>query len=175
MKKKLENNPKRSSSVLKARQEQRTKMQEDLSYLTPFLEEWFWQNEEMKNARPYQNSEFRKQRWKKGRNDLLGSPDSGYGELQKRMDKEMDGILLSLKKDMPSLAERDFFAYTYFAAGFDNTLVAHLVGLSSAQDAAALKNHFKDTFLKMNSERKFEYLELLPYRQQPNVQRNSES
>ena len=38
-----------------------------------------------------------------------------------------------------------------------------------------LDRYFKDTFLKMNSERKFEYLELLPYRQQPNVQRNSES
>lgn len=36
--------------------------------------------------------------------------------------------------DMPTLAERDFFVYTYFAAGFDNTLVAHLVGMSSAQD-----------------------------------------
>lgn len=175
MKKNLENNPKRSSSVLKARQERKNRMLENLSFLTPFLEEWFWQNEDMKNARPYQNSDFRKQRWKRGMNRLLGSPESGYGELQKKMDMEMDGILLSLKKDIPSLTERDFFAYTYFAAGFDNTLVAHLTGLPSAHEAAQLKKHFKDTFLKMNSERKFEYLDLLPYRQQSNAQKQSES
>lgn len=54
-------------------------------------------------------------------------------------------------------------------------LITILACSRTVQDAASLKNHFKDTFLKMNSERKFEYLELLPYRQQPNVQRNSES
>lgn len=150
-------------------------MQKELSYLAPFLSEWYWQNEDMKNARPYQNSEFIKQRWKKGRNRLLGSPEFGYGELQKRMDKEMDGILQSLKKDMPFLHERDFYAYTYFAAGFDNTLVAHLAGLSSAREASMLKSRFKDAFLRLNSPRKFEYLELLPFRQLQKWQRNSES
>ena len=161
--------------MLKARHDQRTRMQEELSYLAPFLAEWFWQNEEMKNAKPYQNLDFKKQRWKRGRDRLLGSPEFGYGELQKRMDREMDGILQSLKKDMPTLQDREFYALTYFAAGFDNALVAHLSGLSSTKEATMLKSRFKDAFLKMNSPRKFEYLELLPYRQLHNWQIYSES
>lgn len=173
MKKNLETIPKRSASVLKARREQRTRMQQELACLSPFLTEWFWQHEEMKDAKPYQDPDFLIYRWKKGRFNLLGGPGFGYGELQKKMDREMDGILKRLKADMPYLSERDFFAYSYFAAGFDNALVAHLAGLPSANDAAVLKSRLKDAFLKLNSPSKFEYLELLPPRQLPNWQRNA--
>jgi hypothetical protein len=173
MKKNLETAPKRGASVLKARREQRTRMQQELACLTPFLTEWFWQNEEMKEAKPYQDPEFLTYRWQKGRYYLLGGPGFGYGELQKKMDREMDGILKRLKADMPFLPESDFFAFSYFAAGFDNALVAHLAGLSSAKDASMLKTRLKDAFLKLNSPSKFEYLELLPPRQLPNWQRNA--
>ena len=173
MKKNLETIPNRSASVLKARREQRTRMQQELACLSPFLTEWFWQHEEMKDAKPYQDPDFLIYRWKKGRFNLLGGPGFGYGELQKKMDREMDGILKRLKADMPYLSERDFFAYSYFAAGFDNALVAHLAGLPSANDAAVLKSRLKDAFLKLNSPSKFEYLELLPPRQLPNWQRNA--
>ncbi len=173
MKKNLVTTPKRSASVLKARREQRTRMQQELACLSPFLTEWFWQNEEMKDAKPYQDPDFLIHRWKKGRYHLLGGPGYGYGELQKKMDRVMDGILKRLKADMPFLPERDFFAFSYFAAGFDNALVAHLAGLSSAKDAAMLKSRLKDAFLKLNSPSKFEYLELLPPRQLPNWQRNA--
>ena len=159
--------------MLKARREQRTRMQQELACLSPFLTEWFWQHEEMKDAKPYQDPDFLIYRWKKGRFNLLGGPGFGYGELQKKMDREMDGILKRLKADMPYLSERDFFAYSYFAAGFDNALVAHLAGLPSANDAAVLKSRLKDAFLKLNSPSKFEYLELLPPRQLPNWQRNA--
>lgn len=173
MKKNLETTPKRSASLIKERRAQRTRMQEELACLAPFLTEWFWQNEDMKDAKPYQDPDFLMLRWKKGRNKLLGAPGYGYGELQKKMDREMNGILESLKKDMPFLPDREFYAFSYYAAGFDNALVAHLAGLSSATEAAMLKNRLKDAFLKLNSERKFEYLELLPLRKLPNWQRNA--
>ena len=173
MKKNLETSPKRGASVLKARREQRTRLEQELACLSPFFTEWFWHHEEMKDAKPYQDPDFLIYRWKKGRFNLLGGPGFGYGELQKKMDREMDGILKRLKADMPYLSERDFFAYSYFAAGFDNALVAHLAGLPSANDAAVLKSRLKDAFLKLNSPSKFEYLELLPPRQLPNWQRNA--
>ena len=158
---------------VETRRKQRTRMQEELAPLTPFLAEWYWQNAEMKDAKPYQDPEFRLMRWKKGKNHLLGGPEFGYGELQKKMDREMDGVLKRLRADMPFLPNREFYAFTYFAAGFDNDLVAHLAGLSSAKEASMLKSRLKDAFLRLNSPSKFEYLELLPPRQLPNWQRNA--
>jgi len=169
----LETTPQGSASVIKERRNQRTQMQQELACLTPFLSEWYWQNVEMKDAIPYQDPDYLKLRWQKGKNRLLGGPGYGYGELQKKMDREMNGILKRLKADLPFLPERNFYAFTYYAAGFDNTLVAHLAGLSSATEAAMLKFRLKDTFLKLNSPNKFEYLELLPPRQLPNWQRNA--
>ena len=45
MKKNLETSPKRGASVLKARRDQRTRMQQELACLSPFLTEWFWQHD----------------------------------------------------------------------------------------------------------------------------------
>lgn len=173
MKKNLEFTPKSSAPLIKKRREQRTQMQMELACLAPFLSEWFWQNEEMKNAKPYQDRDFLIYRWKKGRYKMLGGPGYGYGELQKKMDKEMDGILTRLKEDMPFLPEKHFYAFTYFAAGFDNKLVAHLADLPTTKDATMLKSRLKDAFLKLSSPNKFEYLELLPQRQLPIWQRNA--
>lgn len=158
---------------LKKRLDQRAQIEQELACLAPFLSEWFWQNDEMKEAKPYQDREFLRHRWEKGRYRLLGGPEFGYGELQKKMDQEMDGILQRLRADMPYLTDREFYAYTYFVAGFDNALVAHLAGISSAKAASALKSWLKGEFLKLNSPYKFEYLALLPPKQLPNWPRNA--
>jgi hypothetical protein len=144
-----------------------------MACLSPILTEWFWQKDDMKEAKPYQDPEFLHQRWVKQRFLLLGGPGYGPGALQKKMDKEMNNVLQRLRADIPYLPEKDFFAYTYFVAGFDNSLVAHLIGLPSPKAASAVKSRLKDEFLRLNSPHKFEYLDLLPAKQLPNSPRNA--
>ena len=160
--------PKDNLTLLRMRKLQRIRLHEELSALARLLGEWYWQNEEMKEALPYQNPEYRRQRMEREVSRILGNPEHGYGTLQQRLNQDMDNILERLQADLPHLSQQEIFAFSYFVAGFDNALVAHLSALPSATAASALKNKLKDEFLKLRSPNKFEYLELLPAQKLPN-------
>ena len=162
-----------SATLLRMRREQKNRLQEEMICLSEFLHEWFWQNREMKDAQLYQDPAYREQRWERLRHILLGGPGYGDGMLQKKMDKEMEHILTRLRADMPWLSEREYFAYTYFAAGFSNRLVAHLAGISTANATAVMKSRMKDELMRLSSPYKFEYLELLNLHKLSNWQRNA--
>ena len=121
----------------------------------------------------YQDPEYRQQRWERLQRILLGGPGYGDGMLQEKMNAAMDHLLLRLRADMPWLPEREYYAFTYFTAGFSNRLVAHLAGLSSANAAAVIKCRMKGEFFKLTSPYKFEYLELLKPHKLSNWQRNA--
>lgn len=176
MKRIMAKRPRGSASLLKLRSKQRILIREEIFLLASFMEEWYWQNQEMKDNEQYKDPEFLLKRWKKIRLQILGGPGFGHGYLQEVINLRMDGILERLREDIPFIPETDYFAYTYFLAGFDNRMVAHLVGLSSDKIASSVKSRLKDEFLRLHSSYKFEYLEVLPYlpaRQLPIWQRNA--
>ena len=156
--------PTKSTVVIDKCKEQKNRMKKELSVASAFLTEWFWQNVDMKNAIPFQDPDYLRQRWKREFYKQLGAPSYGYGELQKRMDKEMDGVLKRLRAEDIKLTDNDFYAFSYTAAGLDNVLIAHLLEIPKPQDVALLKHHLKNTFLRLKSPYKFEYLALLASR-----------
>lgn len=168
--------PRRNASILKLRRKQRILVREQIFMFAFFLEEWFWQTEEMKDNKQYKDPDFLMRRWQKMRYQVLGGPGYGHGLLQEIINLRMNDILTRLREDDPQLSEKDYYAYSYFVAGFNNRTVAHLVGLDSEKTASSLKSQLKDSFLRLNSPYKFEYLEVLPLmtaRQLPIWQRNS--
>ena len=54
MKKTVTKCPCRSASLLKQRRKQRILIREQLFLLAIFMEEWYWQNKEMKNNEEYE-------------------------------------------------------------------------------------------------------------------------
>lgn len=161
------------ASLLGLRHEQTVRLQEELVCLSEFLNEWYWQSLDMKDAQMYQDPAYREQRWERLQHILLGGPGYGDGLLQEKMNRVMNQILRRLSADIPTLSEREYFAFTYFAAGFSNRLVTHLAGLSSTNATAVLKCRMKDEFIKLSSPYKFEYLELLKPHKLSNWQRNA--
>ena len=168
--------PRGSASLLKLRREQRILIREEIFLLACFMEEWYWQNRDMKDNKLYQDPDFLLKRWGKIRHLILGGPGFGDGFLQDVINGRMDNLLIRLKKDIPYIPDKDYFAYSYFLAGFDNRMVAHLVDLKSEAIASTVRSRLKDEFLRMHSEYKFEYLEVLPHlhlRELPFWQRNA--
>lgn len=168
--------PSRSASLLRQRREQRVLIREQIFILALFLEEWYWQNQEMRDNEQYKDPEFLMKRWQRMRHQILGGPGYGHGLLQEVINMRMDHLLTRLRQDIPYIPEKDYYAYTYFVAGFDNRAVSHLVGLESERMASAVKSRLKDEFLRLHSSYKFEYLEVLPHlpaQQLPIWQRNA--
>ena len=168
--------PRGSAPLLKLRRQQRILIREEIFLLASFMEEWYWQNLDMKDNEQYKDPEFLLKRWKKIRLQILGGPGYGNGYLQEVINLRMDDILIRLREDIPYIPDTDYFAYTYFLAGFDNRMVAHLVGLPSEKMASTIKCKLKDEFLRLRSAYKFEYLEVLPHlpaHQLPIMQRNA--
>ena len=168
--------PRGLAPLLNLRRKQRLLIQKEICLLAYFMEEWYWQNKDMKDKEQYKDPEFLLKRWKKIRLQILGGPGEGHGYLQDIINSRMDNLLVRLKNDLPFIPETDYYAYTYFLAGFDNRMVAHLTGLPSEKVASAVKTRLKNHFLLMHSAYKFEYLEVLPHlppQQLPNWQRNA--
>lgn len=168
--------PRGSAPLLHLRNKQRILIREEIFLLACFMEEWFWQNQEMKENEQYKDPGFLLKRWKKIRHQILGGPGHGHGYLQDLINKRMDNLLDRLRSDIPYIPETEYYAYTYFIAGFDNRMVAYLTGLPSDKMASSIKSRLKDEFLRLHSPYKFEYLEILPYlpaRQLPIWQRNA--
>lgn len=143
-------------------QGRRIRLNEEFVLTGISISEWYWQNKEMADAKLYQDRSYLNQRWEREWRSQVGGPSFGYGALQKQMNATMDNILERLKADMPDISPDEFYAYSYFAAGFSTFLVAHLLGLKSAHDASAMKTRLKNELIILRSPYKHEYLELLP-------------
>ena len=68
-----------NAALLKLRNRQRDSMLKELTWLIYFMEEWYWQSVEMKNAAQYKDPEYLMARWKKIRNGILGDRDTETG------------------------------------------------------------------------------------------------
>ena len=86
--------PRGLAFLFKSRRIQRTRIQEELVWLSIFLEEWFWQNHDMKEASQYQEPEYILKRWEKLLQQVLGGPGYGDGILQDILNQRMGNLLV---------------------------------------------------------------------------------
>lgn len=149
----MENNQKMGRST--RRKLQSVFMHHELVNLAVFAHEWILA-EEM-----HFTDAYRRERCMEALYRILGGP-TGPGLLQKKMDREMHGILSRLKSDFPALSWKSIRVFSYSAAGFTNEFTAKLLGLSSAAHASLLKTRLRDRIQESDSPYKKEYLALLP-------------
>ena len=63
----------------------------------------------------------------------VNSTNGGPSELEKIIDKELEGAMSTLRTEMPKLKQQDFTAITYFIAGFDAVLISRLMDVDQAK------------------------------------------
>ncbi len=134
---------------------QKKRMNQETVNLAVFAARWF-QTEDL-----HYTDSFRREKCLEKLRELLGGPDKP-GLLQKKMNREMDGVLDRLKADFPNLRSQELLIFSHAAAGLTNDLSARLVGLSSARAVSVLKSRMREQILLSDSSYAEEYLALLP-------------
>ena len=141
--------------LLLLRESQKKMMQVEMSCMAQVIKELYYQDD-LKMS-----DETRQRRMGELIHKLLGGPD-GPGDLQKKMDRTMDGILQRLQEDFPQLGWQEILMFSYAAAGFSSELSYHLAGLSCSNAASVARSRLKRTIQYSHSPHKQEYLSLLP-------------
>ena len=59
------------------------------------------------------------------------------------VDKEMDGIMTKFRNDCPSLNDSEYRMASYYFAGFDNTTVMIIMGISSLENTRSRKRFLR--------------------------------
>ena len=139
---------------IRLRMQQRARVQEEMASLSIMLDEWFYQ-EDMQLTE--QQRRLRSDRLLKR---ILGSAGAD-GLLQKRLNRQMEGILDRLREDLPDLKPVERLVLSLTGAGFSNYLICHLAGLSCENAAAVMKSRLRARFSTLNSPHRHEYLLLL--------------
>lgn len=134
---------------------QKKRMNQETVNLAIFAACWF-QTEDLQYI-----DRFRQQKCLEKLRELLGGPERP-GLLQKKMNREMDGVLDRLKADFPNLRYLEQLIFSHAAAGLTNDLSARLAGLSCARAVSVLKTRLREKILLSNSPYTEEYLVLLP-------------
>ena len=151
----MKNTANRRLSKAQLRFYQKKRMNQETVTLAIFAARWF-QAEDLQ----YIDS-FRQQKCLEKLRELMGGPEKP-GLLQKKMNREMDGILDRLKADFPDLRHQEQLIFTYAAAGLTNDLSARLAGLSCARAVSVLKTRLREKIMLSDSPYIDEYLTLLP-------------
>lgn len=149
--------------VLILRETQRAQMHHQLVSSALFLTEWYWQDD-MRYTFQYQDHDYQLLRYRRIRNQLLGSTETGFGLLQQNMNQQMDGIFDRMHLHFPHWDMTKQLLFSYYSAGFTNFLVQHLLDMSTANSASVVKNRMRDEIERLNRDDREEYLTLLPQR-----------
>lgn len=83
------------------------------------------------------------------------------GRLQRELDREMDGILTSVKFDYPYLTQEDISIISYSAAGFPDYLIARFSNLSSPKRVSARRSQLTQLLRNTDRDRREIYLAML--------------
>ena len=134
---------------------QKKRMNQEIVTLAVFAARWL-QTEDL-----HYIDSFRRQKCLDKLRELLGGPNHP-GLLQKKMNREMDGVLDRLKADFPSLRHLEQLIFSHAAAGLTNDLSARLAGLSCARAVSVMKSRLRERILLSDSPYAEEYLALLP-------------
>lgn len=141
--------------VYTRREFQRVYVHHELVCLAVFVTRWA-QCEQMGLSDAYRMKRCRKQLQR-----MLGGPE-GFGWLQEKLNREMNGILDRLKRDIPGITHLQLLVFSYSAAGFTNDLTAFLAGLKSPMHASVIRNRLRERIIQMELPDCEEYLALLP-------------
>ena len=83
------------------------------------------------------------------------------GWLQDELNRELDGILTWLHTDFPYFTKQDECVFCYSAAGFPDSLIARLSGISSAKRVSTIRGQLFNLVLNTDKERRLVYLTML--------------
>lgn len=87
------------------------------------------------------------------------------GQLQNELERELDGVLTSLREDFPYITNEDISLFCYSAAGFPDYLVSRLSNISSARRVSARRHQLIDLIKNTRSERREIYIAMLSTKQ----------
>ena len=83
------------------------------------------------------------------------------GDLQYELNRELDGVLLRLKKDFPYFSKEDFAIFCYSAAGFQDYLIARFANISSPKRVSARRAQLRELLKRSDREWREIYLAML--------------
>lgn len=77
------------------------------------------------------------------------------------IDAEMGGLMTELRKDCPDLKESEYKMASYYFAGFDNTTVMIIMGISSLENTRMRKSRLRQKIAKRESQNRDVFLQYL--------------
>ena len=77
------------------------------------------------------------------------------------IDAEMGGLMTELRKDCPDLKESEYKMASYYFAGFDNTSVMIIMGISSLENTRMRKSRLRQKIAKRESQNRDVFLQYL--------------
>ena len=89
--------------------------------------------------------------------DLRVSKDAQL-YFERMLDAETHNLMTKFRQDYPGLKEEDYKMISYYFAGFDNTTVMIILGISSLENARMKKSRLKQKITKSECPRKDDYL-----------------
>ncbi len=82
------------------------------------------------------------------RTRILGNNDEAQTEFEKSLDEESDNIMSSFRKDYPGLKPEEYRLASLIFAGFDNTAIMIVMGITSLEYTRVKKNRLKNRIQK---------------------------
>ena len=90
--------------------------------------------------------------------NIVGRDSAARDKFEKALDKETGGIMSRFSRDFPGLTEQESRLASYVFAGFDNTTIMLLMGISTLEHARVKKNRLKKKIAESAVEAKDTYL-----------------
>lgn len=91
----------------------------------------------------------------------LRSNQKARDTFEQMIDKEMNGAMSRFRKDCPGLTEQDYCMASLYFAGFDNTTVMIILGISTLENARTKKRRLKQKIIELYDQVGERYVSLI--------------
>ena len=92
----------------------------------------------------------------------IDGDEKGARRLQDYIEEHLDHPLSRLRKDIPSLKDKDILLFCYLVIGYDAPLISVLMGTGKESTIYCWKNRLLDRIKKLPTPRAKRYLDLIP-------------
>jgi hypothetical protein len=92
----------------------------------------------------------------------IDGDEKGARRLQDYIEEHLDHPLSRLRKDIPSLKDKDILLFCYLVIGYDAPLISVLMGTGKESTIYCWKNRLLDRIKKLPAPRAKRYLDLIP-------------
>lgn len=92
----------------------------------------------------------------------IDGDEKGVRRLQEYIEEHLDHPLSGLRKDIPSLKDKDILLFCYLVIGYDAPLISVLMGTGKESTIYCWKNRLLDRIKKLPVSRARRYLDLIP-------------